>query len=155
MKTLNLGFIDKIGSIGSLLAAAACPACFPMWAVVGSALGLGILHPFEGKVFFVFQLLVAVALVGSIISYFNHRKVLPLLTGTISPALIFFGLYVFFHPVIVYSGSLAISGMFDVPTLLGVAHNQSIWICVWGLGIIGCIYAVFGGLKAVAVSDFI
>ncbi|MDT8303369.1 MAG: MerC family mercury resistance protein [Sedimentisphaerales bacterium] len=104
MKTLNLGFIDKIGSIGSLLAAAVCPACFPMWAVVGSALGLGILHPFEGKVFIVFQLLVAVALVGSIISYFNHRKVLPLLTGTISPALIFFGLYVFFHPVIVYSG---------------------------------------------------
>jgi SSS family solute:Na+ symporter len=58
-------------------------------------------------------------------------------------------------PVILYSGSLAISGMFDVPTLLGVTHTQSIWICVWGIGIIGSIYAVFGGLKAVAVSDSI
>ncbi len=58
-------------------------------------------------------------------------------------------------PVILYSGSLAISGMFDIPTLLGVTHTQSIWICVWGIGIIGSIYAVFGGLKSVAVSDSI
>jgi len=58
-------------------------------------------------------------------------------------------------PVILYSGSLAISGMFDVPELLGVTHTKSIWICVWGIGIIGSIYAVFGGLKAVAVSDSI
>lgn len=58
-------------------------------------------------------------------------------------------------PVILYSGSLAISGMFDVPSLIGVTHTQSIWICVWGIGIIGSIYAVFGGLKAVAVSDSI
>ena len=58
-------------------------------------------------------------------------------------------------PVILYSGSLAISGMFDIPELLGVTHTQSIWICVWGIGIIGSIYAVFGGLKAVAVSDSI
>jgi len=58
-------------------------------------------------------------------------------------------------PVILYSGSLAISGMFNVPDLLGVTHTQSIWICVWGIGIIGSIYAVFGGLKAVAVSDSI
>lgn len=101
---MKWGFIDKIGSVGSLLAAAACPVCFPMLAIVGSAVGLGVLHPFEGKVFLVFQLLVAVAMLGGIMSYFNHRKVLPLLIGIISPALIFFGLYVFFHPVIVYSG---------------------------------------------------
>jgi SSS family solute:Na+ symporter len=50
---------------------------------------------------------------------------------------------------------LAISGMFNVPELLGVTHIQSIWICVFGIGIIGSIYAVFGGLKAVAVSDSI
>jgi mercuric ion transport protein len=101
---MKWGFIDKIGSVGSLLAAAACPVCFPMWAVVGSAVGLGVLSRFEGKVFLVFQSLVAVAVLGSVIAYFNHRKMLPLLARIISPALIFFGLYVFFHPVIVYSG---------------------------------------------------
>jgi SSS family solute:Na+ symporter len=45
--------------------------------------------------------------------------------------------------------------MFDIPELLGVTHTQSIWICVWGIGIIGSFYAVFGGLKAVAISDSI
>jgi SSS family solute:Na+ symporter len=45
--------------------------------------------------------------------------------------------------------------MFDIPNLLGVTSEQSIWICVFGIGIIGSIYAVFGGLKAVAVSDSI
>ena len=76
-------------------------------------------------------------------------------TKTLTSILFLTGYVVVLLPVILYSGSLAISGMFDVPTLLGVTHTQSIWICVWGIGIIGSIYAVFGGLKAVAVSDSI
>ena len=76
-------------------------------------------------------------------------------TKTLTSVLFLSGYVVVLLPVILYSGSLAISGMFDVPQLLGVSHTQSIWICVWGIGIIGSIYAVFGGLKAVAVSDSI
>ena len=76
-------------------------------------------------------------------------------TKTLTSILFLTGYVVVLLPVILYSGSLAISGMFDVPELLGVTHTQSIWICVWGIGIIGSIYAVFGGLKAVAVSDSI
>lgn len=76
-------------------------------------------------------------------------------TKTLTSILFLTGYVVVLLPVILYSGSLAISGMFDVPKLLGVSHTQSIWICVWGIGIIGSIYAVFGGLKAVAVSDSI
>ena len=76
-------------------------------------------------------------------------------TKTLTSGLFLTGYVVVLLPVILYSGSLAISGMFDVPELLGVTHTQSIWICVWGIGIIGSIYAVFGGLKAVAVSDSI
>ena len=76
-------------------------------------------------------------------------------TKTLTSILFLTGYVVVLLPVILYSGSLAISGMFDIPTLLGVTHTQSIWICVWGIGIIGSIYAVFGGLKAVAVSDSI
>jgi SSS family solute:Na+ symporter len=45
--------------------------------------------------------------------------------------------------------------MFDIPALLGISEDAAIWTCVWGIGIIGSIYAVFGGLKAVAVSDSI
>lgn len=76
-------------------------------------------------------------------------------TKTLTSVLFLSGYVVVLLPVILYSGSLAISGMFDLPELLGVTHNQSIWICVWGIGVIGSIYAVFGGLKAVAVSDSI
>lgn len=76
-------------------------------------------------------------------------------TKTLTSILFLSGYVIVLLPIILYSGSLAISGMFDVPTLLGVTHTQSIWICVWGIGIIGSIYAVFGGLKAVAVSDAI
>lgn len=76
-------------------------------------------------------------------------------TKTITSGLFLTGYVVVLLPVILYSGSVAISGMFDVPTLLGVSNTSAIVICVWGIGIIGSIYAVFGGLKAVVVSDSI
>jgi SSS family solute:Na+ symporter len=76
-------------------------------------------------------------------------------TKTITSALFLTGYVVVLLPVILYSGSVAISGMFDIPELLGVSETAALWICVWGIGIIGSIYAVFGGLKAVAVSDSI
>ncbi len=76
-------------------------------------------------------------------------------TKTITSGLFLTGYVVVLLPVILYSGSVAISGMFDVPTLLGVSDKTALVICIWGIGIIGSIYAVFGGLKAVAVSDSI
>lgn len=76
-------------------------------------------------------------------------------TKTITSALFLTGYVVVLLPVILYSGSVAISGMFDVPTLLGVSDSTALVFCIWGIGIIGSIYAVFGGLKAVAVSDSI
>lgn len=76
-------------------------------------------------------------------------------TKTITSGLFLTGYVVVLLPVILYSGSVAISGMFDVPTLLDVSDNTALVICIWGIGIIGSIYAVFGGLKAVVVSDSI
>ncbi len=76
-------------------------------------------------------------------------------TKTITSALFLTGYVVVLLPIILYSGSLAISTMFDVPALLGISSKSALIVCVWGIGIIGSIYAVFGGLKAVAVSDSI
>lgn len=76
-------------------------------------------------------------------------------TKTLTSSLFLTGYAVVLLPTILYSGSLAISGMFDVPALLGVSKSTALWLCVWSIGIIGSIYAVFGGLKAVAVSDSI
>ncbi|HLT53660.1 MAG TPA: solute:sodium symporter family transporter [Flavobacteriaceae bacterium] len=74
-------------------------------------------------------------------------------TKTITSMLFLTGYAVVLLPIVLYSGSLAVTTMFDIPELLGVSQIASIWICVWGIGIIGSIYAIFGGLKAVAISD--
>ena len=47
------------------------------------------------------------------------------------------------------------STLFGVPDLLGVNIGSATWIMVWAIGISGGIYAIFGGLRAVAISDSI
>jgi len=101
---VHSGKVEKIGSIGSFLAALACPACFPMFAVVGSALGLGFLRPYEGWVFLAFRILVLIALIGNVISFLNHRNKAALAVGIGSPLLIFFSLYIYFNPFFMYFG---------------------------------------------------
>ena len=58
-------------------------------------------------------------------------------------------------PSVLYSGALAILQLFDVPAMFNISYEESIWLIVWVVGIIGAVYAIFGGLKAVAVSDTI
>jgi len=58
-------------------------------------------------------------------------------------------------PSILYSGSVAVLRLFDVPGLLNLPYSQSLIVTVLAVGSIGAIYAVFGGLKAVVVSDTI
>ena len=101
---MKSGVIEKIGTIGSVLAAVACPACFPMLAVVGTALGLGIFRPFEGWVFSVFQILLAIAVLGNILSFARHRRAFPFIMGVAGPLLIFFALYVRFNQLVLYLG---------------------------------------------------
>ncbi|WP_300359439.1 solute:sodium symporter family transporter [Fusobacterium sp.] len=56
-------------------------------------------------------------------------------------------------PGALYSGAIAFTQIFDVEGMFGVSFNTALWGVVWLIGIIGGIYAIFGGLKAVAVSD--
>ncbi|MGJ8732571.1 MAG: solute:sodium symporter family transporter [Cellulophaga sp.] len=58
-------------------------------------------------------------------------------------------------PTILYSGSLAFSTMFNLPEVLDISQGAVIQFCVWSIGIIGVIYAIFGGLRAVAISDLV
>ncbi len=75
------------------------------------------------------------------------------MTKTLVSALFLSGYMIIFLPIVLYSGGLALSTMFGIPGMLGVSENTALWLSVWGIGIIGSIYAIFGGLKAVAVSD--
>ncbi|WP_432724277.1 solute:sodium symporter family transporter [Staphylococcus equorum] len=58
-------------------------------------------------------------------------------------------------PSVLYSGSIAVLQFFDIPSMLGISFGQAMWLSVWTIGIIGSIYAIFGGLRAVAISDTI
>jgi len=76
-------------------------------------------------------------------------------TKTITSILFLSGYAIILLPIVLYSGALAINTMFNIPESLGVSNETALWITVWGIGIVGSIYAIFGGLKAVAVSDSI
>ena len=56
-------------------------------------------------------------------------------------------------PSVLYSGSVAVLLLFDVPALTGLSYFEALVGTVIAIGLIGAIYAVFGGLRAVAVSD--
>ncbi len=56
-------------------------------------------------------------------------------------------------PVILYSGSLVFENIFHVSDMLNITKFQSVVILCIIITIVGSIYAIFGGLKAVAVSD--
>jgi len=76
-------------------------------------------------------------------------------TRSITSALFLSGYVIVLLPIVLYSGALALSTMFSIPELLNVTETTALWITVWGIGIVGSVYAIFGGLKAVAVSDSI
>ena len=50
-------------------------------------------------------------------------------------------------PTVLYSGALAFNRIFNIDQLLGITQFQAIAILCAGIGIIGAIYAIFGGLK--------
>lgn len=56
-------------------------------------------------------------------------------------------------PSVLYSGSIAVMELFDIQALTGLAYFPALFTTVVAIGLIGAIYAIFGGLKAVAVSD--
>ena len=68
-------------------------------------------------------------------------------TRSMVSGLFLFGYVTVLLPVVLYTGSLALIGMFDL--------NIPLWLVVATIGILGSSYAIFGGLKSVAVSDTI
>ena len=58
-------------------------------------------------------------------------------------------------PSVLYSGSIAVMQLFSVPEMLGIGYFPALVTTVVAIGLIGSVYAIFGGLKAVAVSDTI
>lgn len=58
-------------------------------------------------------------------------------------------------PIVLYTGAINIESIFNISEVLGVSKEDGLWMTVIAIGVLGSVYAIFGGLKAVAVSDTI
>ncbi len=59
-------------------------------------------------------------------------------------------------PTILYTGATGLNGILNLSELTGITSETTLlWITVWMIGILGSVYAIFGGLRTVAVSDTI
>lgn len=76
-------------------------------------------------------------------------------TRTIVAGLLIFSFVFTLLPIVLYTGAINFENIFDVSDTFGVSKQQGIWITVIITGVIGSLYSIFGGLKAVAVSDTI
>ena len=87
--------LEKTGTVGAVIAALACPICFPKIALIGAAIGLGALAPFEGYIAIGVQVLFILALVGQVLSYPRHRNRWLLGLSVFATALLFVAYYLY------------------------------------------------------------
>lgn len=57
-------------------------------------------------------------------------------------------------PIILYTGATGLNSIVDVKSLFGFSSDTAaLWFSVWLVGVIGSLYAIFGGMRGIAVSD--
>ena len=118
--------LEKFGSFGAIIAAMACPICFPKLALVGALVGMGALAPYETAFFFGAQILVVLAVIGHALSYKKHRNWKLLALAVISTILLFISLYAFVSEILSY---LAFSGLI-IATIWLILENRRYSTCV-------------------------
>jgi hypothetical protein len=96
--------LEKLGSAGAVIAAAACPVCFPKLALLGALFGLGAFGVYEYQFFIAAQVLVAIAVAGHALSYLQHRNAWLPAGGLASGAAVFAGLYLVGSEWLTYAG---------------------------------------------------
>jgi SSS family solute:Na+ symporter len=58
-------------------------------------------------------------------------------------------------PIVLYTGAINLESIFNVSEVFEITQTEGIWLTVITIGVIGSVYAIFGGLKAVAYSDML
>lgn len=76
-------------------------------------------------------------------------------TRVIATTLFLFSYAIAILPVVLLFGAEGLEALFEVSESLGISATQAKWFMIWGVGTLGSLYAIFGGLKAVAISDTI
>ena len=107
---------DKAGVVGSVVSAAACPACFPALASLGAALGLGVFAQYEGLLMTtLLPLFASVALLANALGWLRHRQWHRSLLGMIGPAMVLAALLLFpgedWFATLLYAGLACMVGV--------------------------------------------
>jgi hypothetical protein len=107
--------LDKVGSIGAVIAAAMAPCCFPLLGVIGTALGLGAMERFAPQLQYAVQVLVSLAWVGAFIAFRQHRVIWPIILATVGTALCFVHYYYHYSEPMIYTAFafLVVSGILN------------------------------------------
>jgi hypothetical protein len=100
--------LEKLGSLGAVVAAAACPICFPKLALIGALFGLGAFPAYEYQFLIAAQVLVALAAAAHVLSYRRHRNRRLLASALCGAAAVFVGLYAVGSELVVYAGFAAL-----------------------------------------------
>lgn len=74
-------------------------------------------------------------------------------TRLIASLLFLFSYAIAILPIVLLFGASGLEELFDVSTTWGIERTTATWILVWGVGVLGSLYAVLGGLRAVVISD--
>ena len=77
------------------------------------------------------------------------------LTRTLIALLLIISFVTTLLPIVLYTGAINIESIFEISSLLDISKQQGMWLTVLVVGIIGAVYAIFGGLKMVVYTDTI
>jgi mercuric ion transport protein len=100
--------LDRFGALGTLIAAAACPICFPKLALIGALIGLGTLAKYEYYFYIAFHVFVLVTFTGILLAYRKQRNLSILILAFSSVALFLISLYLIVNEYLSY---LALAGL--------------------------------------------
>jgi mercuric ion transport protein len=117
--------LEKMGTVGALVAALACPICFPKLALIGGLLGLGFLAPYEEYIAYGVQALFVVALAGHLYAYRRHgRRYVPVLAA-LATAMLFIGFWAFGSTILM----LAAIALLAFASVLQVVESRRCATC--------------------------
>ena len=94
---------DKLGAVGAVLSAVAAPCCFPIFATLGGAVGLGSVPFLRYNAPLLIQAMTALGFFGQIASYRQHRKKGPLLISAASVGLVAVAYFLNYHVFLIYA----------------------------------------------------
>ncbi|URD60377.1 organomercurial transporter MerC [Sphingomonas sp. KRR8] len=89
MTTQGTRVAGSTGTVGAIIAAMSCTACFPALATLASALGLGFLSQFESiSIHYMLPLFALIGLVANVLSGVRRRSWVRIVLGVVGPSLV-------------------------------------------------------------------